>query len=117
MKSTRTWLVLLLAFLMMSSACSNVAPAPLVASRTPLPPTITIIPVTETFTPLPPTLTTVPTPTLAPLNLNPQVIVLAENLPEPDDLVLAPDGSIYISDVTEGTIKQYTRDGQLNLIL
>lgn len=45
------------------------------------------------------------------------MIVIAENLPEPDDLVLAPDGSIYISDVTEGTIKQYTRDGQLNLIL
>jgi sugar lactone lactonase YvrE len=43
--------------------------------------------------------------------------VLAENLPEPDDLVLAPDGSVYISDVTEGTIKQYTRDGGLNLIL
>jgi sugar lactone lactonase YvrE len=50
------------------------------------------------------------------LNLSPQVIVLAENLPEPDDLVLAPDGSIYISDVTEGTIKQYTPEGQLNLI-
>jgi sugar lactone lactonase YvrE len=45
------------------------------------------------------------------------VLVLANNLPEPDDLVLAPDGSVYISDVTEGTIKQYTRAGQLNQIL
>ena len=102
---------------MISLACSTVAPAPLVASRTP-PPTLTTIPATETFTPFPPsTPTIVATVTSAPLNLSPQVIVLAENLPEPDDLVLAPDGSIYISDVTEGTIKQYTPDGQLNLIL
>jgi Gluconolactonase len=54
---------------------------------------------------------------LAPLNLNPQIIVLSENFLEPDDLVLAPDGSIYISDVTEGTVKQYTPEGQLNQIL
>ena len=74
----------------------------------------------NTTTPIPlPTLspTAIPTPTSAPLNLHPQVLVLANNLPEPDDLVLAPDGSIYVSDVTEGTIKQYTRDGQLNPIL
>jgi len=43
--------------------------------------------------------------------------VLAEDFSEPDDLVLAPDGSIYISDVTAGTIKAYTPQGQLNLIL
>jgi sugar lactone lactonase YvrE len=102
---------------MISSACNTTALAPLVASRTPPPPTLTTIPATESFTPLPPTLIIIPTATLAPLNLSPQVIVLAENLPEPDDLVLAPDGSIYISDVTEGTIKQYTPDGQPNLIL
>jgi sugar lactone lactonase YvrE len=81
-------------------------------------PTLTLVPITETFTPLPlPTLTAVPTATLTPLNLNPQIMVLAENFLEPDDLVLAPDGSIYISDVTEGTIKQYTPNGQLNLVL
>jgi sugar lactone lactonase YvrE len=51
------------------------------------------------------------------LNLHPQVVVLADNLPEPDDLVLAPDGSVYISDVTEGTIKQYMQAGELKLIL
>jgi sugar lactone lactonase YvrE len=103
---------------MISFACNTIAPAPLVASRTPLLPTLTTIPATETFTPLPPSTPTIAaTVASAALNLSPQVIVLAENLPEPDDLVLAPDGSIYISDVTEGTIKQYTPEGQLNLIL
>ena len=103
---------------MISFACNTTAPPPPVASRTPLPPTLTAIPATETFTPLPPSTPAIAaTVTAAPLNLSPQVIVLAENLPEPDDLVLVPDSSIYISDVTEGTIKQYTPEGQLNLIL
>lgn len=48
---------------------------------------------------------------------NPQVIVLANDLPGPDDLVLAPDGSIYISDVLEGTVRRYTPPGGLQLIL
>jgi sugar lactone lactonase YvrE len=43
--------------------------------------------------------------------------VLASDFSEPDDLVLAPDGSVYISDVAAGTIKQYTQDGRLNLVL
>jgi len=104
--------------MMTFSACGILTPALLPASPTPLKPTPTIASVTETFTALPPdTPTIVPTATLAPINLNPQIIVLAENFLEPDDLVLAPDGSIYISDVTEGTIKQYTLQGQLNLIL
>ncbi|HLO33289.1 MAG TPA: NHL repeat-containing protein [Anaerolineales bacterium] len=103
--------------MMTFSACGIPSPAPLLASPTPLNPQPAIVPVTETSTPPPATPTTTPTATLAPLNLNPQVIVLAENLPEPDDLVLAPDGSIYLSDVTEGTLKAYTPNGQLNLIL
>lgn len=45
------------------------------------------------------------------------MIVLATNLPEPDDLLLAPDGSILISDVQDGTIRQYGLDGQLHLVL
>ena len=113
MNSTRirTGILRLIICLSISSACTLVTP-------TPLQPTSTTIPVTETFSPLPsPTPTLSPTATSVPLNLNPQIIVLAENLPEPDDLVLALDGSIYISDVTEGTIKQYTPDGQLHLIL
>jgi sugar lactone lactonase YvrE len=103
---------------MISWACGVVTPAPLLDSRTPLIPTPTIAPITETFTPLPsPTPTIIPTATFVPLNLNPQIIVLTEDFLEPDDLVLAPDGSIYISDVSAGTIKQYTPEGQLNLIL
>src|SRR6266545_4492254 len=118
MDSIRTRAALLITYLMISSACGIVTPAQLLASPTPLNLTQTAAPVTETFTPLPlATLTTSPTATLAPLNLNPQVIVLAEDFLEPDDLVLAPDGSIYISEVTEGTIKEYTPEGQLNLIL
>jgi len=118
MASTRTSLILLITCLIISSACATFTSAPLLASRTPLNPTQTTPPITETFTPLPPsTLTTIPTATPSPLNLNPQVIVLAENFLEPDDLVLAPDGSVYISDVTEGTIKQFTLQGQLNLII
>jgi len=109
----RTRLMLFIAISMFSSACGIVTPAP-------LPPTPIVVPVTETLTPLPsPTPTTIPTltPTTTTLNFQPQIIVLAENLPEPDDLVLAQDGSIYISDVTDNTIKIYTPDGQLKLFL
>ncbi len=111
--------ILLLVLLMITcSACGFPGPAPLAPLAVPLLPTLTVPPVTETFpsTPLS-TFTAVPTSTTTPLNLNPQVILLAENFLEPDDLVLAPDGSIYISDVSEGTIKVYTLDGQLNVLL
>ena len=104
-------------FIMTFSACGIPAPVQLPASRTPLQPAPTKVAVTETLTPLSSTPTAVPTITPAPLNLNPQVLVLAEDFSEPDDLVLAPDGSIYISDVSAGTIKAYTPEGQLNLIL
>ena len=118
MESPRTRLTLLITCLIISSACGVVTSAPLLASPTPHNLTPTIVSVTESFTPLPlSTPTLIPTAMLAPLNLNPQIIVLSENFLEPDDLVLAPDGSIYISDVTEGTVKQYTPEGQLNQIL
>lgn len=103
--------------MMTFSACGVRPPAPLFASLTPLPPTPTVTSAIETVTSLPATPTLAPTVTLVSLNLNPQVVVLADQFLEPDDLVLAPDGSILISDVTEGTIKEYTRDGQLKLIL
>ena len=111
--------ILLLVFIMTTfPACGIPTPARLPASLTPLTPTPTAVPVTETFTPLPlPSPTLVPTATLTPLNLNPQIILLAEDFLEPDDLVLAPDGSIFISDVAEGTVKQYKQAGTLNVIL
>lgn len=104
---------LMIAGLGILSACATaVTTGSFPASFTPI-----TVPAIETFTPLPPTPTTTPTNTTVPLNLHPQFVVLANNLPEPDDLVLGPDGSIYISDVTAGTIQQYTPDGQLNRIL
>ncbi len=47
----------------------------------------------------------------------PQVVVLATDLPEPDDLLLAQDGSIFLSDVKDGTVKRYGLDGKLHLVL
>ncbi len=46
-------------------------------------------------------------------DIPPPVIVLAEDLPGPDDLLLAPDGSIYISDVRDGTVKRFTGPGEI----
>jgi sugar lactone lactonase YvrE len=45
------------------------------------------------------------------------VAVLADNLPGPDDLALGADGSIYISDVSDRTVKQYTPDGKLRVVV
>ena len=70
---------------------------------------------TASSTPAP---TATATQTLIPTIIsNPRILVLAENLPEPDDLLLAPDGSIYISDVGDGTIRRYTQDGNPEVIL
>lgn len=101
---------------MIPSACGSVAPSPLpvLSTSTTVPATSTST-ATQTFTPPHPTVTSTSTP--VPLNLHPQTLVLSEDFVEPDDLVLAPDGSIYISDVSAGTIKQYTTDGQLNRVL
>src|SRR5512138_2324791 len=104
--------------LIITSACGTIAPTPLaaLASRTQTTaPAIASSTATQTFTPPTPTVTS--TSTVTPLNLNPQVVVLSEDFVEPDDLVLAPNGTIYISDVSAGTIKQYTMDGQLDLVL
>ena len=46
-----------------------------------------------------------------------RLITLASNLAEPDDLAVAPDGSLYISDVSAGTIQQYTYSDQLTVIV
>jgi sugar lactone lactonase YvrE len=45
------------------------------------------------------------------------MVVLAGNLPAPDDLALASDGSIYLSDVSDGTVKQLTPNGRLLVIV
>ena len=47
----------------------------------------------------------------------PTLVVLVQNLPSPDDLLLAPNGSIYISDVQDQTIKEYTPDKKLQTLI
>ena len=65
-----------------------------------------------------PTITPIETPSVTPtLNSKPALVVLAQNLPSPDDLLLAPNGSIYISDVQDQTIKEYTQDGNLQTLI
>ena len=88
--------------------------------------TQTAIPTFE-FTPSPQstqTVTVIPSktptqsPTLAPTLISkPALIILAQNLPSPDDLLLTPNGSIYISDVRDQTIKEYTQDGNLQTLI
>ena len=104
-------------------ACSSAQATPAPATQ-PVASPVNTASATATLSPTPsasptPSLTATPspTPTISPLNLQPQLVVLAENLPEPDDLALAPDGSIYVSDVTEGTIKRYTPQGGLTPVL
>ncbi len=94
---------ILILYCMSLGACANNTATPLVLTQS-IPVIANTLTPTPTLTP-----TTIPTSTSTPLNLHPQVVVLADNLPESDDLVLAPDGSVYMSDVTEGTIKQYTQ--------
>ena len=88
------------------------------ASPTPAPP-VTLLPsplstatATSTTTPV-----ATPTSTAAPFNTALQTIVLADHLSNPDDLLLAPDGSIYLSDVGDGTVKRYTSAAGLQLVL
>jgi len=47
----------------------------------------------------------------------PRIIVLASNLPGPDDLLVAPDNSIYISDVADGTVRQLFPNGMLRAVV
>jgi streptogramin lyase len=53
-------------------------------------------------------------PTFTPtIPSKPRLVVMAQNLPSPDDLLLAFNGSIYISDVQDQTIKEFTQDGKI----
>ena len=97
-----------------------------IASCAPNPQTQIALPTFE-FTPSPqptqtvtalPSATPTKTPTLTPtLNSKPALVVLAQNLPSPDDLLLASDGSIYISDVQDQTIKEYSQDRKIQTLL
>ncbi len=93
------------------AACTSVASTPTSAAEF-------TSSVTATFA-LAPTSTSAATPTQTrtPVNLHPQVQVLASGLTAPDDLLLMPDGSILVSDVGDGTIGRYGLDGRLQVIL
>lgn len=107
------YLILLAATLTFTACASPAAPAPTFTAAPSLQPTETI---TATFTSVPaPSIT--PTFTPSPINIHPQIVVLATNLSEPDDLLLAPDGSIYLSDVGDGTIRRYTKENGLQIYL
>ncbi len=43
--------------------------------------------------------------------------MLAQNLGLPDDLLLAPDQSIYFSDVGDGTVKRLDPDGKISVVI
>lgn len=48
---------------------------------------------------------------------SPRQVVLAENLPAPDDLLLLPDGSLLVSDVEQGSIVQVAAAGAEQVLL
>lgn len=111
------YLILILFVLIISSCTAPTLPiSPTLIGFVPSPRIVTSTSIPQVNTPSP---RVNPSPTLsastpAPLNLsNPSVVVLAENLPGPDDLVLAPDGSIFVSDINSGSIQKISPTGQL----
>ncbi len=48
---------------------------------------------------------------------SPRLLVLAQNLSTPDDLVLAPDRSIYFSDVGDRTVMRLDPDGKVTVVI
>lgn len=95
-------------------ACStlrSVTPSPTASP----PPTYTATPA-ATNTDIPPAPVTAIS-TISPIDTSPELAILASNLPGPDDLLLAPDGSIYMSDVVDGTVRRYSDANGLSLIV
>jgi sugar lactone lactonase YvrE len=98
--------------LAVSPSPSASLPAPAVTSL-PLP-TITALPPTAAPSPLPPAAV----PTQARLNLtDPTVEVLASGLPQPDDLLLGPDGSVHISTLGDGAVRHYDPQGNMQVLI
>jgi len=109
------WRLLLFVFLTITiaSCASNPSPQAIlptfVFTASPQP--------TQTAT-VSPSKTPTPSPTIIPTIIpNPTLDILARDLPSPDDLLLGPDGSIYISDVQDQTVKKYTPDGNLYTVI
>ena len=140
MKHIYSWSVILAAFLMIIACTGLTSPIPVLTDTATLPPgrLQTIVETATPFLPktsqsstaipvlLPsetgaPTILPQPSSTIAailsPVITSPQIITLADHLSQPDDLLLAPDGSIYISDVGDGTVRRYTQAGGLQPLL
>ncbi len=130
--------IMVVAFLLIIACTSLASPGPELTATLPPNPvqidTVTATPFlpnpaqtyTSTSPPLPSetdTTTTAPLPsstiaaTVSQVITNPQLITLADHLSQPDDLLLASDGSIYLSDVGDGTVRRYTQTGGLQLVL
>ena len=109
-------LVTLLVAALWQSACAphpTPAPAPAHLPATSTNPAVAPTPTLQSTATAQPANTAAPTipPTSQPARPQPpRISVLAENIPGLDDLALAPDGSIYVSNVTDGTIKSYAPD-------
>lgn len=100
-------------------ASDTPAPSPVLATRAP------------SFTPLPtlaPVLSSTPTrtPSATPTRSSPEshetrtsppALIEIARSNNPDDLALAADGSIYFSDISDGALKRWARDGQVTTIL
>ncbi len=111
------------------AACGNVVsttftPTQLIASVTNTATPLAVLSATAIPTGSPTAVTASATPSPVPSAtaasgpiLHPSVLVLATGLPEPDDLLLLPDGSILVSDVQDGTIRQYGLDGHMNVVV
>lgn len=106
MRQGSVWLI---ALVLSSAACSpqaRVAP-PTSLPTSPPPPAASVAPPT----PAPPQ----STPT-AEILATPRIEVVARGLPGPDDLALAPDGSLWVSDVVAGTVSRLLPDGSLQVM-
>lgn len=111
LKMRRVYLLTMMgaAFLLLIACAGLASPKPS--------PTVTLSPSPTQTSVVTTTPSAMPTHTSSSINTNPQIILLADHLSEPDDLLLAPDGSVYLSDVGDGTVRRYTQDGQLEIIL
>lgn len=99
---------ILLAAILLASCAPHVAPA----TRTPAP----LLP-SPTEARVPTATATLPPKATPTISAAPEVKVIARDLPGPDDLALAPDGSIWVSDVVAGTVSRLAPDGGLQIII
>ena len=99
----------LLAAVLLSSCAPQIAPA-----TSALAPSVTAT--AEVRVPTPTATLPLPTAT-ATISAAPRVEVVAHDLPGPDDLALAPDGSIWVSDVVAGTISRLAADGSIEIVV